>query len=105
MPLLRVLQRIARAEAVTRADIFDAPSEQLIAHGRCVVCLLLLLATLFEPMRVAVSLLLIAYAIFSAILVALTQRQFLNRTAQQLIHLVDVTVACLLLFFAEASAS
>src|SRR5207248_3065943 len=32
-------------------------------------------------------------------------RQFLNRTAQQLIHFVDVTIACLLLFFAEASAS
>ena len=107
MPLLGVPHKMARAEIVTRADIFDAPSERLIAQGRIVVCLISLLGNYLEPTQsaAAASLILVGYAIFSAGLVVLTRHRFLNRTFQHIIHVVDVATACLLLLLAKGPAS
>src|SRR5262249_46828054 len=51
MPLLRSSSRLLRGEKITRADMFDAPSEEVIAQGRIVLCALSLLAIYLDPMQ------------------------------------------------------
>jgi len=109
MPLLRIPQKMARAEKVTRADIFDMSSERLIAQGRAVVCLisLIALAVASPPAQHARTALfvLIAYGIFSTVLVAVTSYRFLNDITQLFVHLTDVSTICLLLILTDGVTS
>ena len=73
MPLLRSSSRLLRGEKITRADMFDAPSERVIAQGRIVLCALSLLAVYLDPMQpeTAVPGVLIAYSVFAVVLLAM----------------------------------
>jgi signal transduction histidine kinase len=109
MPLLRIPQKMARSEKVTRADVFDMSSERLIAQGRVVVCLISLIDLTFGPPTAqnatAAIFALAVYAVFSTILVAVTSYRFLNGKVQRFVHFADVATTCLLLILTDGSAS
>src|SRR5438094_732898 len=110
MPLLRVLKKTARSEIVTPADIFDAPSEQLIAQGRLILCGFASLMVYLTPAppaqnAVAVFIVLLAYSVFAVTLVALTSNSFLSSTARYLIHITDIASICALLFVADETVT
>ena len=108
MPLMRVLEKLARSAGVTRADIFDAPSEQLIAQGRLILCgFASLIVYLAPPAQnvVAVSTVLLVYSVLAVALVALTNHRFLSSTARVFIHVTDIAAICVLMLVTDGSVS
>ena len=110
MPLLRVPHKLARAEAVTRADIFDTPCERLISQARVVACLVSLLAlhlglTQLPQNATATNFVLAFYSLFSAGLIGLTCQRFINPVAVWLIHFTDIAIVCLVLLLTDEPTS
>jgi signal transduction histidine kinase len=102
MPFLRIPR--------TTHSVFAAPAERVIAHARFVLCLISLLAVHLDPTQpaqyaAAATLVLTAYAVLSAGLVALTYHRFLTPTIQYLIHIADIIIVSLLLFLTEGLTS
>jgi signal transduction histidine kinase len=95
MPFLRIPRTI-------RSSVFDAPDERVIAQARFVLCLISLLAVHLDPTQPAqypsaATLVLTAYTVLSAGLVALTYYRVLTSTTQHLIHIADIIIVSLLL--------
>jgi signal transduction histidine kinase len=107
MPFSQVAQRIVGNIHVAFSDIFDGPAERVIAQSRFVLCLISLLVAHLQPAQyaTAATLVLTAYTILSAVLVALTYRRFVAPTKQRLIHLTDIAIISVLLFLTEGAAS
>jgi signal transduction histidine kinase len=106
---IRVARQIVQPITATRADLFDVPSEQLIARARLILCLFSLLMLYFEPTQfvptaVTSFTIFLAYSAFAVVLVALTRDRFLSSTASQFIHIVDLAVISALLFVTNERA-
>ncbi len=110
MRLARVSEKLARWERITGADLFNAATERVIAQGRLFLCALSTLAIGFEPTQPAqyapaVTLTLMAYLVFGAILVGLTRYRFLGPRTRQVIHFADVVTISVLLCLTDGPTS
>ena len=97
-------------KAAVSSDIFDAPAERVIALSRFILCLLSLFIAHLQPTQPAqyastATLVLVAYTVFSAGLLALTYQRFPALSTQRLIHLADILVVSVLLFLTEGGTS
>src|SRR5262249_28099014 len=106
----RLPEKLGYLERITSADIFNAPSERVIAQGRLLLCALATLAIQFAPTQptqyaAAAELILWVYFAFAAILVALTRYRFLTPAMRGLVHFVDVVMISELLFFTDGPTS
>jgi signal transduction histidine kinase len=106
MPLLRSSSRLLRGEKITRADLFDSPSEEVIAQGRIVLCALCLLAVYLDPMQPGTAVLgvVVAYSVFAVVLLAIPFWKFPGRTAGYFLHAIDIAVLATLLALTHGSA-
>ena len=83
MALGHLSEKLVDLERRTRADIFNAPTERVIAQGRLLLCALSMFAIQFDPTQPtqyaeAAQLLVWIYFALAAILVALTRYRFLK---------------------------
>jgi signal transduction histidine kinase len=95
MPLLGLPAKILRGEQISRADLFDAPTERIIAEGRVVLAALSLAATLLNPALLVTGdgtawAVLIAYAVFAVGLTVGRVWRFREPAAGYLVHACDV---------------
>ena len=102
MRLLPLSERLAYLARLTHADIFNAPTEGVIAQGRLLLCALSLLAVTLEPTEPSqyaqvTVLTVLGYLAFSAVLVGLTRYRFLSLRTRQAIHLTDLVIISVLL--------
>ena len=109
MPFPYVAQKIV-AKQVASSNIFDVSAERVIAQSRFVLCLISLVVAHLQSIQPAqyapvATLVLTAYTIFSAGLVALTHRRFLAPFTQRLIHFADIAIISVLLFLTQATTS
>jgi hypothetical protein len=77
MSFLDVSKKLVGLERITRADIFNAPAERVIALGRLLLCALSTLAVELEPTEPArhaadAQLTVMLYLLFAAIMVPVT---------------------------------
>jgi signal transduction histidine kinase len=110
MPFSHIAQRVVGHKQVASRNIFDVPAERVIAQSRFVLCLISLLVAHLQPIQAAqyaneATLVLTAYTIFSAVLVALTYHRFLAPSTQRLIHCADIAIISVLLFLTEGATS
>jgi signal transduction histidine kinase len=110
MPFSHIAQRVVRHKQVASRHILDVPAERIIAQSRFVLCLITLLVAHLQPVKpaqyaTAATLILTAYTIFAAGLVALTYHRFVAPTTQRLIHFADIAIICVLLFLTEGATS
>ena len=110
MSLPHVSEKLVGLERVTRAEIFNAPTERVIALGRLLLCALSTLAIQIEPTEPAqyaanAELTLMLYLAFAAILVALTRYRFLSQTTRAAIHFADIVFIAVLLSLTDGSTS
>ena len=110
MSLPHVSEKLVGLERVTRAEIFNAPTERVIALGRLLLCALSTLAIQIEPTEPAqyaanAELTLMLYLAFAAILVAVTRYRFLSQTTRAVIHFADVVFIAVLLSLTDGSTS
>jgi signal transduction histidine kinase len=101
MPLLRLPGKLLRGETVSRADVFDAPAERIIAEGRLVLAALSLIVVQINPALISVgggkvTAVLFAYAIFAVGLMVGRIWRFREPAAGYLVYGCDV-VALLVL--------
>src|SRR5437763_6754531 len=102
MRLAPLSEKLAYLARITHADMFNAPTEGVIAQGRLFLCALSILAIALEPPQPAqyaeaTTLTLLAYLAFSAILVGLTRYRFLSSRTRQAIHFADLVIISVLL--------
>ena len=95
MPLLRLPGKLLRGEEVSRADVFDAPAERIIAQGRLVLAALSLIAVQVNPALVTIDngtamAVLVAYGIFAVGLTVGRVWRFREPAAGYLVHACDV---------------
>jgi signal transduction histidine kinase len=110
MRLEPLSEKLASLARITHADLFNAPTEGVIAQGRLFLCALSLLAVTLEPTQPsqyaeATTLTLLGYLAFSAILVGLTRYRFLGLRTRQAIHVTDVVIISVLLSLTGGLAS
>jgi signal transduction histidine kinase len=110
MAFARLAERLAGFERATSADIFNAPTERVIAQGRLLVSALSLMAVSLEPTQptqygAAVALTLMVYLAFAAILVAVTRYRFLSPAMRGAIHVADIVIISVLLFLTDGPNS
>jgi signal transduction histidine kinase len=110
MSLSHVTQRVVGRKHPASSDMLDVPAEQVIAHSRFILCLITLLVANLQPLRpaqyaAAATLILTAYTIFAAGLVALTYHRFVAPATQRLIHFTDIAIISVLLFLTEGATS
>jgi signal transduction histidine kinase len=110
MSLSHITQRVVGRKRLASSDILDVAAEQVIAQSRFVLCLITLLVANLQPGPPAQSaavatLILTAYTIFAAGLVALTYHRFIAPTTQRFIHFTDIAIISLLLFLTEGATS
>jgi signal transduction histidine kinase len=94
MPFLRSSRRLARGERITRADLFDVPTEVVIAQFRIVLCAISLFTVFFEPMppryaagaQAAVA----AYSVFAFVSFGIALMRIPGPMARCLIHGCDL---------------
>ena len=107
---MRLSDKLAQLARTTRADMLNAPAEQVIAQCRLLLCAVSSLAIVLEPTRPvqyaeATALTLLAYLVFSAILIALTRYRFLSPRTRQAIHFADVAIISVLLCLTDGPTS
>src|SRR5262245_22968805 len=94
MSFAHFLGKAMRGQKVLRADIFDAPTERVIAEGRFILAVLSLVAVVFAPLQVPRSTqaieVLVAYAGFAAAVVAMRVCRFPRRPTACAVHVTDV---------------
>src|SRR5262249_58593797 len=95
MSLLDVSKKLVGLERITRADIFNAPAERVIALGRLLLCALSTLAVALEPTEPAqhaadAQLTIMLYLLFAAIMVPVTRYRFLGPRMRATIHIADI---------------
>ncbi|MBV9631494.1 MAG: ATP-binding protein [Xanthobacteraceae bacterium] len=95
MPLLRLPGKLLRGEEVSRADVFDAPAERIIAQGRLVLATLSVIAVQLNPALVTIDngtaiAVLVAYGIFAIGLTVGRVWRFREPAAGYLVHACDV---------------
>ena len=95
MPLLSLPVKLLRGAEISRADVFDAPIERVIAEGRIILAALTLFAVAFSPeLRPPRSTeafqVLIAYAGFAVALIAIWIWRFPRRPAGYAVHAIDI---------------
>jgi signal transduction histidine kinase len=95
MPLLRLPGKLLRGEKVSRADVFDAPAERIIAQGRLVLAALSVIAVQLNPALVTTDngtamAVLVAYGIFAAGLTVGRVWRCREPAAGYLVHACDV---------------
>src|SRR3981081_610485 len=109
MSFSHITQRVVGRKQLAFSEILDVPAERLIAQSRFVLCLITLLVNHLQPQpaqyAAAATLILTAYTIFAAGLVALTYHRFVAPTTQRLIHFTDIVIISALLFLTEGAAS
>jgi hypothetical protein len=110
MALAHLSEKLVDLERRTRADIFNAPTERVIAQGRLLLCALSMFAILFDPTQPAqyaeaAQLLVLAYFVLAALLVALTRYRFLKPSGRAAIHFIDVVIISALLFLTDGPNS
>jgi len=106
----RLSDKLAQLARATRADVLNAPTEQVIAQCRLLLCAISSLAIALEPTQPpqyadATALTLFAYLAFSAILVGLTRYRFLSPRTRQVIHFADVVIISVLLCLTDGPTS
>ena len=95
MPLLSLPVKLLRGAEISRADVFDAPTERVIAEGRIILAALSLFAVAFSPELLPPRstegfLVLIAYAGFAVALIAICIWRFPRRPAGYGVHAIDI---------------
>src|SRR5436309_2644597 len=110
MPLLRLSRRLARAERITAADLFDAPAERVIASARIFLCAMSLVAVQVDPSQparyaTAVTAILWTYFAIACAVAFITSRQRPRRWLVRLIHFGDILATLLLLLLTEGPGS
>src|SRR5262249_51778314 len=109
MPLLRSSRRILLGEKVTRADVFDAHSERVIAEGRILLCVLSLLGIWLDPMQLADSAtatkVLLAYSALALALVAIPFWKFPGPVVGYIVHATDIGFLAALVTLSHAKPS
>src|SRR6476646_3034860 len=110
MSLPHVSEKLVGLERLTRADIFNAPAERVIALGRLLLCALSTLAIQLEPTEPArhaadVQTTVMLYLLFAAILVPVTRYRFLCPRTAATIHVVDVVFISVLVFLTDGPTS
>src|SRR5215831_13578969 len=107
MPLLRSSRRILLGEKITRADVFDAHREHVIAEGRIVLCALSLLAIWLDPVQLADSAtattVLLAYSALALALLAIPFWKFPGPVAGYLVHAIDIGFLAALVMLSHAN--
>jgi hypothetical protein len=108
MPLLISFRKILRGEKITRADVFDAHSEHVIAQGRIILCALSLLAIWLDPMQLAdsarASKLLFGYSALALGLLAIPFWKFPGPVTGYLVHATDIGFLAALVMLSQARA-
>ena len=104
------LETLVDLERRTRADIFNAPTERVIAQGRLLLSALSMFAIQFDATQPtqyaeAAQLLVWLYFAFAAILVGLTRYRFLKSRTRLIIHFADVVIISVLLFLTDGPNS
>jgi len=106
MPLLRSSRRILLGEKITPADVFDAPTERVIAEGRVILCALSLLAIWLDPGQLADSptatQVLIAYSALALALLAIPFWKHPGPAAGYLVHAADIGFLATLVILSQA---
>src|SRR5512132_69442 len=106
MPLVGSVTRILRREKITPADVFDTPSERVIAEGRIVLCALSLLAIWLDPVQLVDSATatkaLIAYSALAFALLAISFWKFSGPWAGYLVHAADIGFLATLVILSQA---
>jgi signal transduction histidine kinase len=107
---MRLSEKLAHLARTTRAEMLNAPTEQVIAQCRLLLCALSSLAVALEPTQpaqyaAATALTLFAYLAFSAVLVGLTRYRFLSPKTRQAIHFADVVIISVLLCLTDGPTS
>jgi signal transduction histidine kinase len=110
MSLPNVSEKLVGLERITRADIFNAPTERVIALGRLLLCALSTLAIQLQPTEPAqhaanTQLAMMLYLLFAAILVPLTRYRFLSQRTRAVIHLADILFISVLLSLTDGPTS
>jgi signal transduction histidine kinase len=106
----QVSEKLVGLERITRADIFNAPAERVIALGRLLLCALSTLAIQLEPTEPAqhaanVQLTVMLYLLFAAILVPVTRYGFLSQRTRATIHAADIVFISVLVFLTDGPTS
>jgi len=91
-------------------QLFDAPAEIVVAHGRVVLAAFSLAAITIDPVAPLdfsqfVARILILYAGYAVVLLAALHWRFVHNLNGVLIHAIDLTVVALLLFLTETFSS
>src|SRR5437016_2796544 len=110
MVRMRLSDKLAHLARTTRADMLNAPTEQVIAQCRLLLCALSSLAIALEPTQPtqyaeATALTLFVYLAVSALLVGLTRYRFLSPRTRQAIHFADVVIISVLLCLTDGPTS
>ena len=110
MPLMRLSRRLARAQSITRADLFDAPAEQVIAQWQVIVCALSLLAVYIDPTHpihygTPMMVVLIAYSLLAVALMTVPVWKVPGRAVGYLVHIGDMTFLATLFFMSNGRAN
>src|SRR5215831_44792 len=105
-----VSEKLVVLERLTRADIFNAPAERVIALGRLLLCALSTLAIQLEPTEPAqhaanAQLTVMLYLLFAAILVPVTRYRFLALRMRAAIHVADVVFISVLVSLTDGPTS
>src|SRR5262245_54141241 len=105
-----VSDKLVGLERLTRADIFNAPTERVIALGRLLLCALSTLAIQHEPTAPVqhaanTELAMMLYLLFAAILVPLTRYRFLSARTCAAIHVADIAFISVLLSLTDGPTS
>src|SRR6476469_8193251 len=92
------------------SQLFDAPAEIVVAHGRVVISAFSLAAIVIdptEPQRLAplVAGTLMMYSAYAVVLLASLHRRFIHNPNVTLVHLVDLAVVALLLVLTDGLSS
>jgi signal transduction histidine kinase len=92
------------------AQLFDAPAEIVIAHGRVVLGALSLVAITIDPTQPLslvplVAATLIMYTAYAVVLLAVLHRRLVNNVPVSVIHTIDLVVVTLLLVLTDGFSS
>ena len=107
---MRLSRRLARAQSITRADLFDAPAEQVIAQWRVIVCAVSLLAVYIDPTHpihhgTPMMVVLIAYSLLAVALMTVPVSKVPGRAVGYLVHIGDMTFLATLFFMSNGRAN
>jgi signal transduction histidine kinase len=92
------------------SQLFDAPAEIVIAHGRVVFALLSLVAITLDPtqpihLAPLVWATLMTYATYAVVLLAALHRRLIRKLAVGLVHVIDLVIVTLLLVLTHGFSS